>query len=100
MQPDPTRALRELEDIHNRFGSAEVTQRKIVLLEILARRRLRSAAAVLRLQEVLCFLRAYPDSCALPRVVDDMRPAAACWSPLRQRRSTSSAASARASTWI
>jgi hypothetical protein len=86
MQPDPTRSLRELEDIQNRFGSAEVTQRKIALLEILARRRLRSAAAVLRLHEVLCFLRAYPDSRALLRVVEKMLQAFATRSDLQRFR--------------
>ncbi len=52
--------LRALEAIRHEFGT-DAGQRKLELLRALERGRLRSAAAVHRLHEVLCFLRAYPD---------------------------------------
>jgi hypothetical protein len=55
-----TSPLASLERIHRRYGEGEA-ERKLRLLKTLARARLPSAAAVHRLHEVLCFLRAYPD---------------------------------------
>jgi hypothetical protein len=55
-----TAHLRELERIQAEFGG-EAAQRKLELLRRLHRARLRSAGAVHRLHEALCFLRAYPD---------------------------------------
>ncbi len=52
--------LASLETIDRRYGEGEA-ERKLRLLKTLARARLPSAAAVHRLHEVLCFLRAYPD---------------------------------------
>ncbi len=46
------------------FGPG-LEERKLGLLEPLARARLRSAGAVARLHEILCFVRAYPDGPAL-----------------------------------
>jgi len=72
MPQDSNQLLRALERIKDTFDSTEVTQRKMRLLKQLSRRRQKSAAAVLRLHEVLCFLRAYPDSRALLKQVEAM----------------------------
>jgi hypothetical protein len=56
--------LRELERRKTEFGDGS-GQRKLELLRTLERRRLPRAGDVLRLHEVLCFLRAYPDSAEL-----------------------------------
>lgn len=56
----PLQQLRALESLRQTYG-ADAEQRKLVLLRTLERARLRSAGAVHRLHEVLCFLRAYPD---------------------------------------
>ncbi len=45
---------------------------KIALLRHLARRRLRTARDVMRLHEVLCFLRAYPDNAEVLALVEHM----------------------------
>lgn len=55
-----TKALAALERIRGDYGSG-CADRKLALLERLRRTRLRSANAVTRLHEALCFLRAYPD---------------------------------------
>ena len=57
MRPDPLRALEKLRNVHH----AESGREKDILLQVLERTRLRSAAEVERLHEILCFLRAYPD---------------------------------------
>ena len=64
-------ALRELEDIHRHFGSGDAAT-KLVLLERVARLRLPTAASVRRFHEVLCFLRAYPDSAAVLTRVEQL----------------------------
>ncbi|MSR62792.1 MAG: hypothetical protein EXS08_10155, partial [Planctomycetes bacterium] len=58
------RALRELERLRMEFGGA-ATAHKCACLDELERARLASPAAVRRLHEALCFLRAYPDDAAL-----------------------------------
>lgn len=57
MRPDPLRALEKLRNVYHE-GSG---RQKRSLLQVLERTRLRSAAEVERLHEILCFLRAYPD---------------------------------------
>jgi hypothetical protein len=57
MRPDPLRALEKLRNVHHAASGRE----KRPLLQVLERLRLRSAAEVERLHEILCFLRAYPD---------------------------------------
>jgi hypothetical protein len=59
-----TTALATLERLRLDFGP-EAANLKLGLLKQLARTRLRSARAVRRLHEALCFIRAYPDSAAL-----------------------------------
>ncbi|MEO6594400.1 MAG: hypothetical protein ABIP94_06580 [Planctomycetota bacterium] len=66
--PQPTRVLRQLEDGKAKFGPGSAGP-KLVLLRALARATLPSAKAVLRLHEVLCFLRAHPDDEAVLRQV-------------------------------
>lgn len=56
----PTGLLRALEQTKATFGGDAATQ-KLALLQALDEVRMPTAAAVLRLHEVLCFLRAYPD---------------------------------------
>jgi hypothetical protein len=69
---DPTlRWLRELERRKLEF-TPDVAPRKLELLRALERRRLARASHVLRLHEVLCFLRAYPDDAALLAQVERM----------------------------
>ena len=55
-----TQLLTALERSRHDFGP-DAAARKLSLLERLDRARLPSAAAVLRLHEALCFVRAYPD---------------------------------------
>ena len=64
----PTTALAELEDL--RFEPTG--QKRVELLRSLERERLPSARAVLRLHEVLCFLRAYPGDAAELALVESM----------------------------
>lgn len=62
--PSPLRDLLALERLRLQFG-AQAAGRKQALLERLAHARMPTAAALARLHEVLCFLRAYPDNEAL-----------------------------------
>ncbi len=66
-----TRILGALERTKDHYGtgSAEV---KLALLHRLERAELRSARAVLRLHELLCFLRAYPDDARVLAEVERM----------------------------
>ena len=66
-----TALLRRLERLKARYGE-DNAPRKLELLRRLERDRLRSADAVARLHEVLCFLRAYPDTPALLARVERM----------------------------
>src|ERR1700741_6214 len=56
--------LAALERSRLEFGGAAAPA-KLALLKRLAQTRLRSARAVLRLHEQLCFMRAYPDDAAV-----------------------------------
>jgi hypothetical protein len=60
----PTGLLRSLEQTKATFG-ADAPAQKLALLQALDGARMPSAAAVLRLHEALCFLRAYPDDSAV-----------------------------------
>ncbi len=60
----PASPLAALERIKDRYGTGIGTTKR-ALLKRLARKRLKSAGQVLRLHEVLCFLRAYPDDARL-----------------------------------
>ena len=66
-----TAALRALERCKDQYG-AGCAEAKLVLLNRLARADLRSARAVRRLHEALCFLRAYPDEARLLAQVERM----------------------------
>jgi len=57
-------SLAALERLRMHFG-ADAAARKLALLRRLARSRLAGAAAVRRLHEALCFVRAYPDDAAV-----------------------------------
>ena len=63
--------LRRLERLKDDFGG-EVPVRRLELLRALERRRLESAGQVLRLHELLCFSRAYPDDPAVLSQVERM----------------------------
>lgn len=65
------RALAELERRRLEFGP-EAAARRLELLHRLARVRLASARAVMRLHDVLCFVRAYPDDAAVLAQVEAM----------------------------
>ncbi|MFO1217942.1 MAG: hypothetical protein U1E89_06095 [Burkholderiaceae bacterium] len=60
----PMRTLAELERRRLEFG-ADAAAARLRGLRLLARTRLASAAAVRRLHELLCFIRAYPDDAAV-----------------------------------
>ena len=78
--------LQRLEAARGSFGGgAGVT--KLQLLRQLERRRLRTAKAVVRLHETLCFLRAYPDDEAVLGQVERMLAAFARRGDLRRFRS-------------
>jgi len=63
--------LSTLEKIRSDYGPG-LADRKLALLRRLARQRLGSARAVLRLHEALCFLRAYPDDARVLERVEAM----------------------------
>jgi hypothetical protein len=67
----PVALLRALEQTKATFGGDAATQ-KLALLQALDEVRMPAAAAVLRLHEALCFLRAYPDDQALLEQVATM----------------------------
>ena len=56
--------LRQIDALKNAYGG-DAASRKLELLRTLEKQPLRTSAAVLRLHEFLCFLRAYPDSQAV-----------------------------------
>ena len=60
----PANALLQLERLRLQFDAAAAL-RKLALVQQLARIELRSAGAVLRLHEILCFMHAYPDNQAV-----------------------------------
>ncbi|HVS19578.1 MAG TPA: hypothetical protein VMT18_13320 [Planctomycetota bacterium] len=71
MIPAVTRALRRLEALQAEFGPG-TSEAKLRELAELSRARLGSAAAVARLHEVLCFLRAYPDDASVLECVEEL----------------------------
>lgn len=73
------RALRELEDLKGCFGDGAAA-RKLELLRLVGRASLGSAKQVLRLHEVLCFLRAHPDDEA---VLAEVERALGCFAQRR-----------------
>jgi hypothetical protein len=77
--------LATLERSRLEFGAA-AARAKLELLEQLARSRLGSARAVLRLHEALCFIRAYPDNAAVLAQVRAMLAAFARRTDLRAHR--------------
>jgi len=66
-----TAIMADLEKLKHRFGN-DIAQSKFELLRQLETRSLPSAAAVLRLHELLCFWRAYPDDAQLLRQIETM----------------------------
>ena len=77
--------LATLERLRLDFGP-EAANVKLGLLKQLAHTRLRSARAVRRLHEVLCFIRAYPDNAALLAQARDMLASFATRADLRAHR--------------
>ena len=71
MPNNPAVLLREIENLRLRFD-AGASLRKRELLTGLAAVRLDNAAQVLRLHEMLCFFRAYPDDPVLLDMVENM----------------------------
>ena len=80
-----TRTLSALERSKDHYG-AGCAEAKLALLARLARAKLGSARAVLRLHEVLCFLRAYPDDARLLAEVERMLARFAARADLRRER--------------
>jgi len=81
----PASPLAALERIKDRYGAGAGAAKR-VLLERLARTRLKSAAQVMRLHEALCFLRAYPDDARLRAQVLRMLSAFSRRADLRAHR--------------
>jgi hypothetical protein len=80
-----TGTLRALERSKDRYG-AGCAEAKLALLRQLARADVGSARAVLRLHELLCFLRAYPDDARLLTQVERMLERFAARPDLRRAR--------------
>ncbi|MDP1691463.1 MAG: hypothetical protein Q8L49_05860 [Burkholderiaceae bacterium] len=81
----PTTPLAALERRRLDFGPVAAAV-KLALLKQLARTRLGSARAVMRLHEALCFMRAYPDNAALLAQVQAMLAGFARRADLRAHR--------------
>ncbi|HWN08311.1 MAG TPA: hypothetical protein VNO50_03410 [Pyrinomonadaceae bacterium] len=64
MTRNPNRLLDQLDDLKNRFGSAQPTALESVLSR-LARQRFKDAEALIRFHELLLFVRAYPQNAKL-----------------------------------
>lgn len=79
------RELRALEQTKSLFGGDSAV-RKLSLLQRLARADLRTAKAVARLHEVLCYLRALPDDQAVLQQVTEMLATFATRKDLRRHR--------------
>ena len=80
-----TRMLAELERTRDHYGAGSAGA-KLALLVRLERAELRSARAVFRLHEVLCFLRAYPDDARLLAQVERILARFAARADLRRQR--------------
>jgi len=85
MPPNASSLLRKLEATRFRYGPGCATL-KLKLLSQLRQRMLRSAEAVLRLHEHLCYLRAYPDNRAVYIKVVAMLAGFAARADLRRYR--------------
>jgi hypothetical protein len=85
MADSATSRLRELVRRHTEFGE-DRGGKKLVLLQALEKEHLSRAPEVLKLHEVLCFLRAYPDSPTLLRQVERMLASFDRRSDLRRHR--------------
>ncbi len=85
MPSQATAQLRRLERSKTEFGNTAATH-KLSLLKILQAHRLKSAAAVLRLHEVLSFMRAYPDNAQVSEQVAGMLDNFAARPDLKQHR--------------
>lgn len=77
--------LEDLEQCRDSHGG-DAARRKLELLRILEKSRLARAKEVLRLHEILCFLRAYPDDPAVLEQVDRMLAAFDRRKDLRRHR--------------
>lgn len=66
-----SQALRRLEALRGEFGTGHGTRKRLLLIG-LARGRLGTAGSVLRLHELLCFMRAFPDDRAVLAQVNRM----------------------------
>ena len=83
-RPDQSVALlRRLQRLHREYGPGLAGQKQ-TLLRRLRRTRLPSAQAVMRLHEILCFLRAFPDNRAVLGMVTAMLRAFSRRSDLRR----------------
>jgi hypothetical protein len=80
-----SKSLAALERCRLEFGAGTV-HTKLALLKQLARTRLGSARAVMRLHEALCFMRAYPDNAAVLAQVQAMLASFAGRADLRAHR--------------
>jgi hypothetical protein len=87
MNDSSTSLLKRLEALKNSFGG-DASSTKLHLLRQLERRRLKGAAEVLRLHELLCFWRAYPDDGAVLGQVERMLESFAERSDLRRHANT------------
>jgi len=85
MSPNASLILRKLEATRFSYGS-DSAARKLRLLSQLQRRLLKSAVAVQRLHEHLCYLRAYPDNRAVLKQVVVMLEGFAARADLRRYR--------------
>ncbi|MCI0408922.1 MAG: hypothetical protein L0191_10210, partial [Acidobacteria bacterium] len=77
--------LRQLAHLRDRYGD-ELASRKSRLLAVLEKSSLSKASEVLRLHEILCFLRAYPDNPRLLMQVERMLESFAHRRDLRRKR--------------
>ncbi|MEO6625805.1 MAG: hypothetical protein ABIN37_13400 [Burkholderiaceae bacterium] len=80
-----TNSLLALERLRLVFDAA-AAHRKMTLLQQLAKVRLRSAPSVLRLHEMLCFMRAYPDNASVLAAAQGMLAGFARRADLRTHR--------------
>src|SRR5262245_41108834 len=85
MPEKPSSCLRRLALLRDRYGG-EVASRKSRLLAALEKSSLSMPSEVLRLHEILCFLRAYPDSPKLLMQVERMQQSFARRRDLRRHR--------------
>lgn len=80
-----TSILTALEGVRDHYGSGSAAA-KLALLGRLERAELRSARAVFRLHELLCFLRAYPDDARLLAQIERMLARFSGRADLKRRR--------------